>query len=181
MFIQINSTSLIICGNFLFTKISHLACERYLFTYIGGPTLECVIRLLVVSDSSQIRVQRLVSGSITLESDIWSGLNHIRLQHFHMIEHTKCCSLMWVNPRPNVALLCKSTGNQMTLSNVGPPILLGPYRLRLSEPGILIKKTFKILIQPLRLSLVECKVCKNADCIGDSLQIIENACFDSLQ
>ena len=33
----------------------------------------------------------------------------------------------------------------------------------------------------LRLSLEGCKVCKNADCTDDSLQIIENACFDSLQ
>ena len=32
-----------------------------------------------------------------------------------------------------------------------------------------------------RLSLEECKVCRNADCIGDSLQIIKSACFDSLQ
>ena len=33
----------------------------------------------------------------------------------------------------------------------------------------------------LRLSLEGCKVCQNADCTGDSLQIIENACFDSTQ
>ena len=36
-------------------------------------------------------------------------------------------------------------------------------------------------IKKLRLSLEECKVCQDADCNGDSLQIIENACFDSLQ
>jgi len=31
------------------------------------------------------------------------------------------------------------------------------------------------------LSLDNCKVCKSTDCTGDSLQIIKNACFDSLQ
>ena len=30
---------------------------------------------------------------------------------------------MWLNPKPNLALLCVSTNNQMIQSNVGPPIL----------------------------------------------------------
>ena len=34
----------------------------------GGPTIDCVIWL------AQIRVQHLVSGSTTLECDIWSGV-----------------------------------------------------------------------------------------------------------
>ena len=63
-----------------------------------------------------IRVYYLVIDWHTLECNIWIwvrscwsgtfdlGLNHIRLQHFYMIKHAKCCSLIWFNPRPNVTL-----------------------------------------------------------------------------
>ena len=33
----------------------------------------------------------------------------------------------------------------------------------------------------LRLTLENCKVCKESDCTGDSVEIIQNACSDSTQ
>ena len=50
------------------------------------------------------------------------GLNHIRLQHFHVILHVKRCSLIWSNPRPNVTLECGWTQNQMLHSYVCQPM-----------------------------------------------------------
>ena len=51
-----------------------------------------------------IRVQNLVFNSTILECTLGLGLNHIRLQHFYMIWHVRCCSLMWFNPRESVTL-----------------------------------------------------------------------------
>ena len=48
-------------------------------------------------------------------------------------------------------------------------------------PCLADSKAVKISSKKLRLSLEGCKVCQDADCNGDSLKIIENACFDSLQ
>ena len=42
-------------------------------------------------------------------------------------------------------------------------------------------KAVKISSKKLRLSLEGCKVCQDADCNGDSIEIIEKACFDSSQ
>ena len=63
-----------------------------------GTTLDCIIWSLVDTHKS-------VTFGL--------GLNHIRLQHFYMIQHVQCCCLMWFNPRPNDALLCVSTKDQM--------------------------------------------------------------------
>ena len=49
---------------------------------------------------THIKVQHFVSSSNTFGL----GLNHMRLHHFHIILHVKCCSLMQLNPKPNVAL-----------------------------------------------------------------------------
>merc|ERR1712176_1533670 len=59
----------------------------------------------------------------------------------------------------------------------------------LTPSNLLIGEKLLIYIHPARynvfdnfwLSLEGCKVCQNADCTGYALQIIENACFDSLQ
>ena len=58
----------------------------------------------------------------TISFDHW--FTHIWVQHFYMISHAKCCSLMWINPRdscgskPNVGLLFVSTIDQMIQSYV---------------------------------------------------------------
>ena len=59
-------------------------------------------------------------------------MNHTRLQHFYMILHVKCCSLMWFNSRPNVTLYCgrtqnHSTNDQVIQSNVVPPYVTPLY------------------------------------------------------
>ena len=40
------------------------------------------------------------------------------------------------------------------------------------------EKTIQIIQRSLRLALESCKVCKGKDCIGDSVEIIKNACGD---
>ena len=55
-------------------------------TFIGGTTLDCIIWLLLETH-----------WSVTFGL----GLNHTRLQHFYMIQHVKCCTLMCVNQLPN--------------------------------------------------------------------------------
>ena len=40
------------------------------------------------------------------------------------------------------------------------------------------KKTIRFIQHSLRLALESCKVCKSNDCIGDSVEIIKNACGD---
>ena len=64
---------------------SHIElCHLGWHTLLGGHTVECIIWSLVDTH-----------WSVTFSF----GLNHIRLQHFHMIQHVKRCSLMWFNPR----------------------------------------------------------------------------------
>ena len=62
------------------TKFSH---------FIGGTALDCIICSLV---------------DLHWSVKFGFGLNHIRLQHFYMILHVKCYTLMWSNPKPNVEL-----------------------------------------------------------------------------
>ena len=56
---------------------------------IGGTTLDRVI-------------SALVDPHWSASSGFW--FDHIGLQHFHMILHVKCCSLMWSNRISDAAL-----------------------------------------------------------------------------
>ena len=51
------------------------------------------------------------------------GSNHIRLQHFYMNMHVKCCSLMRSSPKPDVAIQSVSINDQMIQSNFVLPYI----------------------------------------------------------
>ena len=66
--------------------------------------------------------------SIHFEPTVWVlGLWKISIKHqvlqSNVVENkTKCYSLMWFNPKPSVTILCVSSNNQITYSDVVPLI-----------------------------------------------------------
>ena len=52
---------------------------------------------------------------------MFADRNNTRVEKF--LENIRCYSLMWLNPRLSVKVLCGSSNNQMTHSNVGPPYI----------------------------------------------------------
>ena len=105
---------------------------------IGGITLDCIISSLV--DTHLIAT----SGFGFDHNRVQHLVNHIRLQHFYMILHVKCCSPMWFNPRQSVTLLCVSSKNQIVQFDVLPRID-GSDRPRTPEsllPGIVLRVLF---------------------------------------
>ena len=54
---------------------------------------------------------------------------------------------MWLNPKPNVALWCVSTNNQITQSNVGPPYILRLKMTIFNQNGHFRLKTGPISLQ----------------------------------
>ena len=87
---------------------------------------------------TRIRVHHLVLGATTLECDIWSRVEPHQtatlpydftckvLQSNVVRPRTKLHTLICLNPKPNDALLCVSTNDQMIQSNVVPPIFSSP-------------------------------------------------------
>ena len=102
--------SFIVSTTVLFSKCTFAACFLSLENNI-------IFQFIVFRYRGyHIGLYNLVIGWLTLESDIWSlvdthksatlspWLNHIKLQHFYVIFHVKCCRLMRFNPRTSVIL-----------------------------------------------------------------------------
>ena len=76
-------------------------------------TIKCFFTFSSNSNARNLGTRSEAIGGTTLECMIWSlvdthlsatfdlGLNQNRLQHFYMILHVKCCTLMCVNQLSN--------------------------------------------------------------------------------
>ena len=80
--------------------------DRYKYVTRGNFTPQLKIPNLGKLHFSRITTIEchLVIGWQTLEFTIWSTVQPQEGEHFHIILHVKCCSLMWSNPQPNVEL-----------------------------------------------------------------------------